>query len=147
MGIAVAAAVAHGYSNIFITSPSPENLKTLFEFIFKGFDALVRSKWASTPTCDSPTDMRSLGIYGSCRLFYYPVHSVQGCRPCRHPQSASSDDPMDQATGCARFGTSRVASVRTSFCSSCASKAYLKFFFSVKLIWFSLRCAPITRTG
>lgn len=40
MGLAVAAAVSHGYSNIFITSPSPENLKTLFEFIFKGFDAL-----------------------------------------------------------------------------------------------------------
>lgn len=28
------------YSNIFVTSPTPENLKTLFEFIFKGFDAL-----------------------------------------------------------------------------------------------------------
>jgi N-acetyltransferase 10 len=40
LGVAVAAAVSHGYSNIFITSPSPENLKTLFEFIFKGFDAL-----------------------------------------------------------------------------------------------------------
>lgn len=40
MGVAVASAVAYGYSNIFITSPSPENLKTLFEFIFKGFDQL-----------------------------------------------------------------------------------------------------------
>ncbi|KAF2772117.1 DUF699-domain-containing protein [Teratosphaeria nubilosa] len=40
LGVAIATAVAHGYSNIFITSPSPENLKTLFEFIFKGFDAL-----------------------------------------------------------------------------------------------------------
>jgi N-acetyltransferase 10 len=30
----------NSYSNIFVTSPSPENLKTLFEFIFKGFDAL-----------------------------------------------------------------------------------------------------------
>lgn len=40
LGIAIAAAVAHGYSNIFITSPSPENLKTLFDFIFKGFDSL-----------------------------------------------------------------------------------------------------------
>ena len=40
LGLAVAAAVAHGYSNIFITSPTPENLRTLFEFIFKGFDAL-----------------------------------------------------------------------------------------------------------
>ncbi|KAF3688680.1 RNA cytidine acetyltransferase [Channa argus] len=40
MGLAVAAAVAFGYSNIFVTSPSPDNLHTMFEFIFKGFDAL-----------------------------------------------------------------------------------------------------------
>lgn len=40
LGISMAAAISHGYSNIFVTSPSPENLKTLFEFIFKGFDAL-----------------------------------------------------------------------------------------------------------
>jgi N-acetyltransferase 10 len=40
LGLAIASAVAYGYSNIFVTSPSPENLKTLFEFIFKGFDAL-----------------------------------------------------------------------------------------------------------
>ena len=40
LGVAITAAIAHGYSNIFITSPSPENLKTLFEFVFKGFDAL-----------------------------------------------------------------------------------------------------------
>ncbi|KAI5962216.1 NAT10 [Candida pseudojiufengensis] len=40
LGIAIAAAISQGYSNIFVTSPSPENLKTLFEFVFKGFDAL-----------------------------------------------------------------------------------------------------------
>lgn len=40
LGLAIAAALAHGYSNIFVTSPSPENLKTLFEFIFKGMDVL-----------------------------------------------------------------------------------------------------------
>jgi len=40
LGLAISSAVAYGYSNIFVTSPSPENLKTLFEFIFKGFDAL-----------------------------------------------------------------------------------------------------------
>ncbi|KAG1052005.1 hypothetical protein G6F43_005828 [Rhizopus delemar] len=40
LGIAMASAVAYGYSNIFVTSPSPENLKTLFEFVFKTFDAL-----------------------------------------------------------------------------------------------------------
>lgn len=40
MGLAMASAIAFGYSNIFVTSPSPENLKTLFEFVFKGFDCL-----------------------------------------------------------------------------------------------------------
>ncbi|PKI85266.1 N-acetyltransferase 10 [Malassezia vespertilionis] len=40
LGLCLAAAVAHGYSNIFVTSPSPENLKTLFEFVLKGLDAL-----------------------------------------------------------------------------------------------------------
>nr|KAG5689469.1 hypothetical protein BaRGS_021016 [Batillaria attramentaria] len=40
LGFAISSAVAFGYSNIFVTAPSPENLKTLFEFVFKGFDAL-----------------------------------------------------------------------------------------------------------
>ncbi|PVV04845.1 hypothetical protein BB560_000639 [Smittium megazygosporum] len=40
LGITLACAIAHGFSNIFVTSPSPSNLKTLFEFLFKGFDAL-----------------------------------------------------------------------------------------------------------
>lgn len=40
LGLSIALAVLHSYSNIFVTSPSPENLKTLFEFVFKGFDAL-----------------------------------------------------------------------------------------------------------
>ena len=36
LGLAIAGAVAFGYSNIYVTSPSPENLNTLFEFVFKG---------------------------------------------------------------------------------------------------------------
>jgi N-acetyltransferase 10 len=40
LGLAIAAAIVHGYSNIFVTSPSPENLNTLFEFVFKGMDVL-----------------------------------------------------------------------------------------------------------
>eukprot|EP00057_Strongylocentrotus_purpuratus_P027106 XP_011681580.1 PREDICTED: N-acetyltransferase 10 [Strongylocentrotus purpuratus] len=40
LGLAIATAVAFGYSNIFVTAPSPENIRTLFEFIFKGFDGL-----------------------------------------------------------------------------------------------------------
>ncbi|TIB36930.1 hypothetical protein E3P84_00581 [Wallemia ichthyophaga] len=40
LGLAMAASLAHGYSNIFVTSPTPENLRTLFEFLFKGLDGL-----------------------------------------------------------------------------------------------------------
>uniref|UniRef100_A0A2P2M6G6 RNA cytidine acetyltransferase n=6 Tax=Rhizophora mucronata TaxID=61149 RepID=A0A2P2M6G6_RHIMU len=40
LGLAVAGAVAAKYSNIFVTAPTPENLKTLFEFICKGLNAL-----------------------------------------------------------------------------------------------------------
>ncbi|GMN33414.1 hypothetical protein TIFTF001_004140 [Ficus carica] len=40
LGLAIAGAIAAGYSNIFVTAPSPENLKTLFDFVCKGFDAL-----------------------------------------------------------------------------------------------------------
>lgn len=40
LGLAVAGAVAAGYSNIFVTAPSPENLKTLFDFVCKGLNEL-----------------------------------------------------------------------------------------------------------
>ena len=40
LGIAIAGSIAYGYSNVFVTAPSPENLNTVFQFIFKGFDAL-----------------------------------------------------------------------------------------------------------
>jgi hypothetical protein len=35
LGLAIAGALALGYSNIFVTAPSPENTRTLFEFVFK----------------------------------------------------------------------------------------------------------------
>ncbi|KAH9495005.1 N-acetyltransferase 10, partial [Bulinus truncatus] len=40
LGLSLSLAIDLGYSNVFVTAPSPENLKTLFEFIFKGLDAL-----------------------------------------------------------------------------------------------------------
>ena len=42
LGLSLAYAVAKGYSNIFVTSPAPSNVATLFQFILKGFDAM---KW------------------------------------------------------------------------------------------------------
>lgn len=35
LGLSIAGALALGYSNIFVTAPSPENLTTLFEFVLK----------------------------------------------------------------------------------------------------------------
>ncbi|KAI0493619.1 hypothetical protein KFK09_023740 [Dendrobium nobile] len=40
LGLAVAGAVVTGYSNIFVTAPSPENLRTLFDFVCKGLNSL-----------------------------------------------------------------------------------------------------------
>ncbi|XP_037495465.1 RNA cytidine acetyltransferase 1 isoform X2 [Jatropha curcas] len=40
LGLAIAGAVAAGYSRIFVTAPSPENLISLFEFVCRGLHAL-----------------------------------------------------------------------------------------------------------
>ena len=40
LGISISAAIVYGFSNIFVTAPSPENLGTLFDFIMTGLDAL-----------------------------------------------------------------------------------------------------------
>lgn len=40
LGISIASAIVYGFSNIFVTAPSPENLGTVFEFVFKGLDSL-----------------------------------------------------------------------------------------------------------
>ena len=40
IGLGIAAAIRLGFSNIFVTAPSPDNLKTLFEFICMGLQLL-----------------------------------------------------------------------------------------------------------
>ena len=40
LGLCIASAMVYGYSNIFVTAPTPENLKTVFEFVFRGLEAL-----------------------------------------------------------------------------------------------------------
>lgn len=40
LGLVMAGAISLNFTNVFVTSPSPENLKALFEFLIKGFDAL-----------------------------------------------------------------------------------------------------------
>lgn len=36
IGLGIAAAVKLGYGSIFVTAPSPNNLKTLFQFVVQG---------------------------------------------------------------------------------------------------------------
>lgn len=40
LGLAIAGAIVFKFTNIFVTSPTPENLRTLFEFVIKGLEAL-----------------------------------------------------------------------------------------------------------
>jgi N-acetyltransferase 10 len=40
LGISLASAIIYGFSNIFVTAPTPENLTSVFEFLFKALDAL-----------------------------------------------------------------------------------------------------------
>jgi tRNA(Met) C34 N-acetyltransferase TmcA len=40
LGLAIAGALSMGYANIFVTAPSPENLKTLFEFAVVGLQQM-----------------------------------------------------------------------------------------------------------
>jgi len=63
IGLCLAGAIAFGYSNIFVTAPSPENLQTTFAFLASGLKALkyaehtdyeVRSPPLSLPLSLSP---------------------------------------------------------------------------------------------
>lgn len=40
VGLCLAGAIAFGYSNIYVTAPSPENLETVFDFVKRGLGAL-----------------------------------------------------------------------------------------------------------
>jgi N-acetyltransferase 10 len=40
LGISLASAIVYGFSNIFVTAPTPENLGSVFEFLLRGLDAL-----------------------------------------------------------------------------------------------------------
>ena len=40
LGLAVASAIHNGYSNIFVTAPTPENVQTLFQFVVRGLTEL-----------------------------------------------------------------------------------------------------------
>ena len=40
IGLCLAGAIQCGYSNVYVTAPSPENLKTVFQFVISGLKAI-----------------------------------------------------------------------------------------------------------
>lgn len=80
LGLAVAAAVAHDYSNIFVTSPSPENLRTFFAFLFVGFDALEFQEHTDYEIIQS-TDPALAGVIVRVNIFRNHRQTIQYVAP------------------------------------------------------------------
>lgn len=80
MGLAIAGAVALGYSNIFVTAPTPENLRTLFEFVFKGLDALDYKEHLDYDLVESTNPEFGKAIV---RVNIYRSHRQVCCRLCQ----------------------------------------------------------------
>lgn len=80
LGLAVAAAVAHDYSNIFVTSPSPENLRTFFAFLFVGFDALEFQEHTDYEIIQS-TDPAMAGVIVRVNIFRNHRQTIQYVAP------------------------------------------------------------------
>jgi N-acetyltransferase 10 len=86
LGLAVAAAVAHDYSNIFVTSPSPENLRTFFAFLFVGFDALEFQEHTDYEIIQS-TDPALMGVIVRVNIFRNHRQTVQYVAPTEAARS------------------------------------------------------------
>ncbi|XP_042427607.1 RNA cytidine acetyltransferase 1-like [Zingiber officinale] len=83
LGLAIAGAVAAGYSNIFVTAPSPENLKTLFDFVCKGINALeYKEHLHYTVTKSDEPDLKKSTV----KIDIYKQHrqTIQYLRPQDH---------------------------------------------------------------
>jgi N-acetyltransferase 10 len=77
LGLAVACAVGMGYSNIFVSSPHPENLKTFFEFLFHGFDALEYKEHQDYDLLTSTNPAYGVGSIVRVNVFHSHRQTVQ----------------------------------------------------------------------
>eukprot|EP00898_Chlorokybus_atmophyticus_P002421 jgi/Chlat1/317/Chrsp1S03186 len=90
LGLAMAGAVALGYSNIFVTSPSPENLKTLFEFVFKGFDAMDYKEHIDYELVESTNPSFNKAIV-RVNVFRQHRQTIQYIQPQHHERLAQAE--------------------------------------------------------
>lgn len=90
LGLAMSAAVAFGYSNIFVTAPSPENLQTMFEYVCKGFDAL---KYEEHQDYDLVQSTNSAFNRAVIRVNVYRNHrqTIQYIQPSDHQMLAQAE--------------------------------------------------------
>lgn len=83
LGLAIAGAVVTGYSNIFVTAPTPENLKTLFEFVCKGLNSLEYKEHLHYDVVKSvDPDMKKVTI--QINVFKQHRQTIQYLRPQDH---------------------------------------------------------------
>ena len=90
LGLAVSAAVAVGYANIFVTSPSPENLKTFFQFILKGFDALEYKEHLDYEIIQSKNPEFQKAIV-RINIFHTHRQTIQYIQPQHHEVLAQAE--------------------------------------------------------
>ena len=90
LGLAIAGALGLGYSNIFVTAPSPENLRTLFEFIFKGLDELGYKEHLDYDLVESTNPAFGKAIV---RVNVYRTHrqTVQYIQPQHHAKMSQAE--------------------------------------------------------
>lgn len=90
LGLAIAGALGLGYANIFVTAPSPENLRTLFEFIFKGLDELGYKEHIDYDLVESTNPAFGKAVV---RVNVYRTHrqTVQYIQPQHHAKLAQAE--------------------------------------------------------
>jgi N-acetyltransferase 10 len=66
-----------GYSNVFVSSPHPENLKTFFEFLFHGFDALEYKEHQDYDLLTSTNPAFGVGSIVRVNVFHSHRQTVQ----------------------------------------------------------------------
>eukprot|EP00877_Chromochloris_zofingiensis_P001222 jgi/Chrzof1/110/Cz01g03250.t1 len=90
LGLAIAGALALGYSNIFVSSPSPENLRTLFEFVFKGLDVLGYKEHIDYDLVESSNPVWGKAIV-RVNVFRDHRQTVQYIHPTHHAKLAQAE--------------------------------------------------------
>lgn len=86
----MAGAIGFGYSSVFVTAPSPENLQTLFEFVVKGLKALRFAEHTDFEVIYSPVEGQSHWIV---RVNVFKTHRqvVQYIDPTENAKLAQAE--------------------------------------------------------